>query len=303
VHERLHHLRKRPPIDIVNGSLIRIATPAGPRWRTRSGSGDAELDVSLADLLALPLDQARRLVDAAHPVPSDDARILAPIDGQEVWASGVTYERSRAGRVEEAQDGTIYDRVYEADRPELFFKSSAARVVGPGDPVGIRADSDWNAPEAEITLVLNSAGDVFGYVIGNDMSSRSIEGENPLYLPQAKVYDRACALGPAILPAWLAPPVFAIEMVIERAGATVFSGTTNSTAIHRPLTGLAEWLFAALDFPTGAFLLTGTGIVPDEDVTLEAGDTVRIVIEGLGTLENPVTVVGRDLRNTAREDA
>jgi 2-dehydro-3-deoxy-D-arabinonate dehydratase len=278
---------------VVPTGLVRLRRATGPRWVVRDRDGDRALDVGLAQLLAMPLTEARDRVDAAGSVAVDDSAVLAPVDEQEIWAAGVTYERSRDGRVGESADGTVYDRVYTADRPELFFKAVAARVVAPGEPVGIRADSSWNVPEAELGLVLNSAGELFGYVVGNDMSSRSIEGANPLYLPQAKVYDRSCALGPAIVPAWLVDGPFDITLAITRDGAEVFAGATSTASMTRAPRELADWLSAALAFPTGAVLLTGTGIVPEDDFTLADGDIVTIDIAGVGTLVNPVIVVGR----------
>ncbi len=246
----------------------------------------------------MPLGEARDRFDAAISGAAvsviGDIPVLAPIDDQEVWAAGVTYERSRDGRVDESIDGTIYDRVYVADRPELFFKAPASRVVAAGEPVGIRADSSWNAPEGELGLVLNSAGELFGYVVGNDMSSRSIEGANPLYLPQAKIYDRSCALGPAIVPAWLVDGPFDITLTVSRDDAIAFRGATSTSAMARTPQELAGWLTTALEFPIGVVLLTGTGIVPGDHFTLAAGDIVTIDIAGVGTLVNPVVVVGSD---------
>ncbi|HTC70376.1 MAG TPA: fumarylacetoacetate hydrolase family protein [Acidothermaceae bacterium] len=275
--------------------LVRLRTTTGSRWVMRDRDGDYSLDVGLAQLLAMPLREARDRLDAAVSVAGvsvDDSVVLAPIDEQEVWAAGVTYERSREGRVGESTDGTVYDRVYVADRPELFFKAPASRVVAAGEPVGIRADSSWNVPEGELGLVLNSAGELFGYVVGNDMSSRSIEGANPLYLPQAKVYDRSCALGPAIVPAWSVEGPFDIALSVSRDDAVVFTGSTSTAAMARTPRELAGWLTTALEFPVGVVLLTGTGIVPGDDFTLAAGDIVTIDIDGIGTLVNPVVVVG-----------
>jgi 2-dehydro-3-deoxy-D-arabinonate dehydratase len=281
--------------DPVPGALYRVATASGDRWVIRGDDGTRAPSGGLADLLARPVAEARAVLDAATEVTVDDAGVLAPVDTQEIWAAGVTYERSRDGRIDEAVDGSVYDRVYAADRPEVFFKAPPYRVVGPGDPVGIRADSEWDVPEAELGLVLNRAGELFGYVVGNDMSSRSIEGANPLYLPQAKVYERSCALGPAIVPAWLVQPPFEITLDISRGGTSVFSGSASTRAITRTPADLASWLMAALDFPTGAVLLTGTGIVPPNEFTLAAEDVVTISIDGIGTLVNPVTVVGRSV--------
>jgi len=273
--------------------LVRLGHADGPRWVMRDRDGDHALEVGLAQLLALPLREARALIDAAVSVATDDSPLLAPVDEQEVWAAGVTYERSRDGRLGEATDGTVYDRVYVARRPELFFKALPARVVAAGELVGIRADSSWNVPEGELGLVLNSAGELFGYVVGNDMSSRSIEGSNPLYLPQAKVYDRSCALGPAIVPAWLVDGPFEVTLTITRDATVVFAGATSTAEMTRTPEELAGWLTAALEFPAGVVLLTGTGLVPEDDFTLAAGDIVTIDIAGVGTLVNPVTVVGR----------
>ena len=218
--------------------------------------------------------------------------ILAPIGTQEVWASGVTYYRSRNARIEESKDaggGTFYDRVYEAERPELFFKSTPGRVVGPLGTVRIRADAKWSVPEPELALVVNPRGEIIGYTIGNDMSSRDIEGENPLYLPQAKVYDASCALGPCILISSEArSPETTISIDIERAGTSVFSGTTTLAELKRDPKTLVSYLFRDMTFPSGVFLMTGTGIVPNDDFTLAQDDIIRITIEGIGTLENTV---------------
>jgi 2-dehydro-3-deoxy-D-arabinonate dehydratase len=276
--------------------LVRLATVDGPIWVLRGPDGDALLDGGLAGLLALPLADARAALEGAIPGPSIEGAVLAPVDEQEVWAAGVTYERSRDERMAESSQASIYDLVYAAERPEVFFKSTAARVVAPGGAVGIRADSDWDVPEPELALVLSSSGELFGYTVGNDMSSRSIEGENPLYLPQAKVYEAACALGPAIVPAWQVQAPFGIGLVIERSGGVAFSGTTSSAALTRSVADLSAWLMAAMPFPAGCVLLTGTGVVPDESFTLQEDDVVRITVEGIGELVNPVRVVGRDLR-------
>jgi len=217
---------------------------------------------------------------------------LAPIGAQEVWAAGVTYYRSRTARMEESQQaggGNFYDRVYNAERPELFFKSSAHRVAGPGEVVRIRKDSKWNVPEPELTLAINSKGEIIGYTIGNDMSSRDIEGENPLYLPQAKVYDRSCALGPCILiDSELLVGSTEIRMRLERSEEEVFQGSTTLAQLKRSPRELVEYLFRDNSFPAGCFLLTGTGIVPPDDFTLQSGDRIEISIDGIGTLANVV---------------
>jgi 2-dehydro-3-deoxy-D-arabinonate dehydratase len=222
----------------------------------------------------------------------DAAELLAPIGRQEVWAAGVTYYRSRGARMEESKDaggGSFYDRVYSAERPELFFKSTASRTVGTGGKVRIRADSKWNVPEPELTLVVSPSGKITGYTIGNDMSSRDIEGENPLYLPQAKVYSGSCALGPGILVSE-GPLDAATEISIEivRAGSVAFAGRVALTELKRDPQMLVEYLFQDNAFPYGCFLMTGTGIVPDSSFTLASGDRIRITIEPIGTLVNEV---------------
>ena len=218
--------------------------------------------------------------------------ILAPIGSQELWASGVTYYRSRSARMEEAESAggaDFYDKVYSANRPELFFKSNGWRVAGPDQPVRIRRDSTWDVPEPELTLLLASDGTINGYTIGNDMSSRSIEGENPLYLPQAKTYTGAAALGPCVLVHDSPLPTdTTIRLEIRRMGQTVFEASTQLSQLKRELTELAEFLFRETDFPQGAYLMTGTGIVPDSDFTLQSGDIVSIEIDSIGTLSNPV---------------
>ena len=223
-----------------------------------------------------------------------DVPLLPPIERQEVWAVGVTYLRSKKARMEESDfSATAYDKVYDAPRPELFFKSMPEKVVGFGDKVGIRRDAKWNVPEPELALVLNSRGKVVGYTIGNDMSSRDIEGENLLYLPQAKIYDRSCAVGPFIEigPTEEEARTWSIELRITRAGREAFRGETSVSRIKRPFTELAEYLFRSQTFPHGAALLTGTGVVPGDDFTLEAGDVIRIDISGIGSLENGVALV------------
>jgi 2-dehydro-3-deoxy-D-arabinonate dehydratase len=218
--------------------------------------------------------------------------LLAPIGSQEVWASGVTYYRSRNARMEEAKTaggGDFYDRVYTAERPELFMKATPNRVVGHRGKVAIRRDATWSVPEPELTLLAGPTGKIVGYTIGNDMSSRDIEGENPLYLPQAKVYDRACALGPGILIAGEPiSPATEIHMQILRAGQTVFSGSTALTELKRTFSTLLEYLYRDNRFANGCFLLTGTGIVPPDEFTLHQQDEIHITITGIGTLINTV---------------
>ncbi len=221
---------------------------------------------------------------------------LAPIGSQEVWAAGITYFRSRDARMAEAKDaggGDFYDRVYSAARPELFFKATANRVADPGTPVRIRSDAKWSVPEPELTLVINPRGKIIGYTLGNDMSSRDIEGENPLYLPQAKVYDRSCALGPCVLVSSdPLPASTVIRIEIERAGTIMFAGTTTLAELKRKPEELVEYLFRDNVFPAGAYLLTGTGVVPPDSFTLAAADRVRITLEPIGTLENTVVQGG-----------
>ena len=224
------------------------------------------------------------------------ARTLAPIGSQEVWAAGVTYYRSRDARMAESKDaggGSFYDRVYLAERPELFFKATANRVAAPGEPVRIRSDAKWSVPEAELTLVIDPRGQIIGYTIGNDMSSRDIEGENPLYLPQAKVYDRSSALGPGVLVSSdPLPTSTAIRLEIDRAGKSVFSGATTLAELRRKPEQLVEYLFRDNRFPAGAYLMTGTGVVPPDSFTLAAGDRIRITIDPIGALENTVVQGG-----------
>ena len=227
----------------------------------------------------------------AVSAPTEEA-LLAPVGSQEVWAAGVTYFRSRSARIEESKDaggGTFYDRVYLADRPELFFKASARRVIATGGSVRIRSDATWSVPEPELTLVISASGKIVGYTVGNDMSSRDIEGENPLYLPQAKVYDGSCALGPCmLLAAEPLPKTTAIRLSIGRNGAQVFTGETTLAELKRNPQELVDYLFRENTFPTGALLMTGTGVVPGDDFTLQRGDTIEITIDAIGTLRNTV---------------
>ena len=255
---------------------------------------ESEQHNSLADILHSkePRPLVEYLVDRdATPVPLAEVQFRAPVDRQEIWAAGVTYKRSQQARMEESESGAShYDKVYEADRPELFPKSRPDRVGGPGDPVRVRFDSQWSVPEPELTLVISPAGDIVGYTIGNDMSARDIEGENPLYLPQAKVYNQCCAVGPCILLADepLDLPATQITLTIERDGVEAFRGQTDLGQFHRKFEDLAAWLFREYDFPDGAMLLTGTGIVPPDEFTLHDGDIVHIDVTGIGTLTNPV---------------
>lgn len=249
---------------------------------------------SLMDILnsADPAGLARFLLrpDTTH-VQLTEVTLLAPIDRQEVWAAGVTYKRSQIARMEESESAAShYDKVYTADRPELFFKATPHRTAGPGQPLRVRSDSSWSVPEPEFTLVINRSGRIVGYTIGNDMSARDIEGENPLYLPQAKFYRQCAGLGPAVLLAEqpLQPERTEIQLEIRRGNAVVFSGSTSLTQMKRTPEELAAWLCRENEFPDGAFLMTGTGIVPDDSFTLENGDSVAISISGIGTLTNPI---------------
>lgn len=245
-------------------------------------------------LLAEPGAFSAAVDTAAEGTLPDGAHVRVPVANQDVWAAGVTYLRSRDARMHESDAPDVYDRVYDADRPELFFKASPGRAVGPGDDVGVRVDSGWDVPEPELGLVLDSSGTIVGYTIGNDISSRSIEAENSLYLPQAKVFDASCALGPCLVPIAEAssPADMRITMQVRRDETTIYSDAVNVSSMKRTLEELAQWLFKAQSFPVGAVLLTGTAIVPDDDFTLKRGDEVEISITGLGTLTNRVKLVG-----------
>lgn len=270
--------------------LTRHQTSLGPRW-VRDGKL-LPAHFSLTSWLALPRRKALETIRKLTTELDADGRILAPIEReQEVWASGVTYLKSRNARKVESASSNVYDRVYRAQRPELFFKSAGWRVVDPGEAVGVREDSHWNVPEPELTLVVNSQGEIVGYTAGNDMSSRDIEGENPLYLPQAKVYDRSCSVGTGMVlledESQLAN--LAITLEISRGGNVAASGETNTDQMKRTPRELVEYLYRELVFPAGALLMTGTGIVPDEGFSLQGGDRVRISV-GEVRLENLVEV-------------
>jgi 2-dehydro-3-deoxy-D-arabinonate dehydratase len=270
-------------------------------YRTSNGILVEENDnyylVSVADwdeLMSSPhlFTRVREVIGKGVRSSFNAATVLAPVAGQEVWAAGVTYYRSRNARMDESKDaggGSFYDRVYAAERPELFFKATGRRVVGTGGAVRIRSDAKWSVPEPELTLLISPAGEIVGYTVGNDMSSRDIEGENPLYLPQAKVYDGSCALGPCVLLA--TEPLdktTTIQMEIARQGKTVFTGSTTLAELKRDPQQLTAFLLRDNTFAQGVFLMTGTGIVPANDFTLATGDTIRIRIQGIGTLENYV---------------
>jgi 2-dehydro-3-deoxy-D-arabinonate dehydratase len=256
----------------------------------RSGGPDS-LTVALQMTAAKLRAALSAVVDAPHEdMPLTAVTLKAPIDRQEVWAAGVTYLRSRDARMEESSQRDVYDRVYDADRPELFLKATPNRVSGPGEAIAIRRDSGWDVPEPELAILVNAHGELVGYTIGNDVSSRSIEGENPLYLPQAKVYSRCAALGPAIVTVDELPDVsnLEIQLTIRRNGTQLFQDSTATSQLHRSLSDLIDYLLRDNKFPAGVFLMTGTGIVPPSEFTLQDGDEVTIRIDGIGSLINPV---------------
>jgi 2-dehydro-3-deoxy-D-arabinonate dehydratase len=279
-------------------ALIRLMTAGGPMLAVWDGERAlrwaADGEISLDRLMAMEVGEIDGLVAAtvaaADPLAlAEGERLVAPVASQEVWASGVTYARSREARISESTVGDVYESVYVARRPELFFKAPGWRVVGPSEAVGVRADSAWNVPEPELAVLMNHRGDVVAYACGNDMSSRSIESENPLYLPQAKIYDRACAIGPAaVLASGTDPSAAMITMTIERSGASAWTGRTSVAEMVRDPGELCRVVRSAYTLPHGAWLLTGTGLVPGEDFTLAPGDRIGIAIDGLGTLSNVV---------------
>jgi 2-dehydro-3-deoxy-D-arabinonate dehydratase len=278
--------------QLVDGKVIDLTASGQPQLATLAALLQASVatpirdSVQAADLSDLPVVSYAEL---DRPPDAEAHHLLPPVDRQEVWAAGVTYAWSREARVREAQTKDVYVRVYEADRPEIFFKSMPEKVVGPHDWIGLRGDSFWNVPEAELTLVLNPEMKIVGYTAGDDVSSRDIEGENPLYLPQAKIYHRSCALGPVIT---LTDDVdgqhLGVRATIRRDGSAVFQGETSTARMNRGLGELAGYLARYNDYPYGAMLLTGTGIVPGDDFTLQDRDEVSIEIEGIGVLTNPV---------------
>jgi 2-dehydro-3-deoxy-D-arabinonate dehydratase len=299
---------------MANVLLARVALPqTGSAWgvlvddrieivATEAGTNGG----FLASLLQLPRP-ARALAErrrgarslkaaevVAAPASATAPHLLAPIDLQEVWAAGVTYERSRVARMEETAGAeTFYDKVYTAERPEVFFKGAASRVSGHHGPIRIRRDASWNVPEPEVAVLISAHGEIAGYTIGNDVSSRDIEGENPLYLPQAKIYRESCALGPVV---WLTdeepPPVFDIAIAIQRRGAAVYEGKISTTQMRRSFADLAAWLFRDNPFPSGVYLLTGTGLVPEAGFSLAPDDRVSITVPRIGTLSNHVVQGG-----------
>ncbi len=272
--------------------LVRYADATGTHAGVRTDGTVRQLAGSIAELLQLDAAALRAAVDAAAGPIAHEVSLLPPVDGDtEVWAAGVTYLQSRDARVEESeQSATVYEQVYDADRPELFFKAAAWKVVGDGEPIAVRDDSTVDVPEPELAVVVNAAGEIVGYTVCNDVSSRSIEGENPLYLPQAKIYLGSCAVGPAIRPAWEVPDPYAlgITLTIHRDGSTVWSGETNTDQLHRRLDELVGYLGHADAFPDGAVLSTGTCLVPGLPFSLRAGDEVEIEIDEIGVLRNPV---------------
>ena len=282
------------------------------RFQPQGGTGPARIgavsDETVVDLSAAGVTSLATVLDAVEPAAAvrtariaggerfalADVVLLAPVDRQEVWAAGVTYLRSKTARMQESDfSATAYDRVYDAPRPELFFKAVAEKVVGPGDGLGIRGDARWNVPEPELALVMNSRGELVGCTIGNDMSSRDIEGENLLYLPQAKTYDRSCGLGPWIVLGCDEHEArgWTIAITISRADREVFTGQTRIDRIKRSFHELAEYLWRSQSFPHGVVLLTGTGVVPDDSFTLAADDRIVIEVDGIGRLENRVLIV------------
>jgi 2-dehydro-3-deoxy-D-arabinonate dehydratase len=271
-------------VEVSSTGEVRVGALEGQKVRLLLAS-------SLSEILHDPDPAAAAVSRLSDVLPLEEVALLAPVDQQEIWAAGVTYKRSREARERESVGAArFYDLVYTAQRPELFLKATPQRVVDPGDVVHIRRDSRWSVPEPELALVINPELRIVGYTIGNDMSARDIEGENPLYLPQAKIYDRSCAVGPVITLAGALPPRNHVEirLSIERRGALVFEGATTLESMARPLEDLVSWLGKETSFPHGAILLTGTGIVPPDDVTLLAGDIVHIDISGIGRLTNLV---------------
>lgn len=276
--------------------IIRYRDPGGSTSvGVLDGERVFELGIDVAPLLRMRVDELRTAVHSALTGAgraTTGIEILAPIDGRtEVWAAGVTYLTSQSARIEESETAaSVYEQVYDADRPELFFKSVAWRVIGDGGEVRARTDSAIDVPEPELALAVNAYGDVIGYSVCNDVSSRSIEAENPLYLPQAKVYNRSCALGPGIVPVWEVDDPYALplSLSITRAGAVAWDGAASTAQLHRRLDELVGWLYRELEFPDGVWLSTGTCLVPELPFTLSDGDVITIVIDGVGTLTNTV---------------
>jgi 2-dehydro-3-deoxy-D-arabinonate dehydratase len=283
--------------------LCRFKKTAEPRIGLLGEDSTALVDLSAAGITSMrPLLEAGDAMAQLKAIASKnlprvalaEIRLCAPVEHQEIWAAGVTYLRSKTARMEESDfSATAYDRVYEAERPELFFKSMPEKVIATGEPVGIRRDARWSVPEPELALVVNSKGKIAGYTIGNDMSSRDIEGENLLYLPQAKIYTGSCALGPWITlgPTESEARQWTIRLAIRRKGEVVFEGATSVGKIKRTFEELVAFLFRSQVFPNGAVLLTGTGLVPPDGFTLQADDQIEMEIDGIGRLQNTVAVV------------
>jgi 2-dehydro-3-deoxy-D-arabinonate dehydratase len=278
--------------DAGREGLRRVLVDGAPVLAVARGGDLHPVDGSLAELLGAGRERLHDAVDRAlESAPlAAPAQLLAPVDEQEVWASGVTYRRSATARVEESSVGDVYELVYEAQRPELFLKAPAWRVHAPGAPLRIRGDSTWDVPEPELALVIDARGELVGYLAADDLSSRSIEGANPLYLPQAKIYDDSLGLSGTIVLARDAadPRSAAIELEICRDGERVFAGDTSVSEMKRSFEELVEALYLELSFPAGAVLLTGTGVVPPDEFTLRDGDRVRIAVEGVGVLEHNI---------------
>ena len=284
--------------------LVRYLSDTGPRAGVLDDGGVRPLAATMAELLGLSLADLRAAVTEVSEPVVPPRRLLVPLDGRaEVWCAGVTYARSRSARMEESSEQSVYDRVYSAERPELFLKSPAWRLVTDGEPIGIRADSGHDVPEPELAVVANAHGEIVGYTVCDDVSSRSIEGENPLYIPQAKVFAGGCALAAGIRPAWEVPHPAALTITasVRRGGADVFAGTTSTDQLVRGLQDLVDVLFTGNDFPDGVVLSTGTGIVPDLEFKLADGDVVTIDIDGVGTLTNTVATGKEPFRYLAEE--
>jgi 2-dehydro-3-deoxy-D-arabinonate dehydratase len=290
----MHIVRYAEP----DGREVRVGTVHDGQVRPIDGVS------GFSELMATPVERVRDL--AANPSPArpvTDVLLLSPVQGlTEVWASGVTYERSMDARVEESANQDVYTRVYGADRPELFFKAPAWRVVTDGEPVAVRSDCAVTVPEPELALVINATGEVLGYTVCNDVSSRDLEGENPLYIPQAKIYAGSCALAAGVRPVWEVadPHSLGIRLTVCRQGDVAFEGETSTSQLHRPLTELVDYLLRALEFPAGAVLSTGTGIVPGLEFTLLPGDRVDIDIDEVGSLSNPVGTTDAALGRSRR---
>ncbi len=288
-----------PRLGLIAGGQLYDLTATGraeyagmDSWLKAASGRVAEATEAVAAVAAV----YRPVCPASALYGDSGIKLLSPLDTQEVWACGVTYEMSREARMRESNQPTVYGKVYDAPRPEIFFKATPHRVVGPGEAVGIRADSKWDVPEAELALVITPGMEIVGYTIGNDMSSRDIEGQNPLYLPQAKIYTRCCALGPIVRLASedFNPLALAVQCTVYRNGQVAFHGETRTSTICRPLSNLISYLRRCNSFPNGIFVVTGTGIVPPDTFTLAEGDEIEITFESLGTLRNPVILLPVD---------